>query len=618
MDIDKFLNQHEKKDLLRFLTCGSVDDGKSTLIGRLLFDSKLIYEDQLSALRRDSEKNGTTGAGEIDYALLLDGLKAEREQGITIDVAYRYFSTPKRKFIIADTPGHEQYTRNMATGASTANLAIILIDTRYGVVTQTKRHAFIISLLGIKHLVVAINKMDLVDYSQEVFNNIRQSFAEFVEHLDIPDVQYIPISALKGENVVEKSAVMSWYQGDSLLEFLETVNVASDRNFTDFRFPVQYVSRPHLDFRGFAGTVASGVIKVGDKVKVLPSLKLSKIKNIVTADGNLQEAFPPQAVTIELEDEIDISSGDMLVHVNNQPKVSQHFEAVVIWMTDTQLKPGSNYLIRHAGRNVKSRVDTILYNIDVNSLQKNKTEGLGLNEIGRIVVSTTKPLYFDAYSKNHETGSFVLIDPITNATAGAGMIIEGVSFDSKQEDGVKDTETRLKDHVERREFYWETGLVENKERILRNRHMGKTIVVTGSNNNAVQELATKLEQRLFRLNMNSYYLGISSISNGLDADIRNSPIELDERVRRLGELSRILTDAGLIFITALTQADDYELNRLKVLNSPNELLIINVDESNFKTIAADVNLASADSLESNLQAIIKLLSAKNIIPEYCI
>ena len=618
MDIDKFLNQHEKKDLLRFLTCGSVDDGKSTLIGRLLFDSKLIYEDQLSALRRDSEKNGTTGAGEIDYALLLDGLKAEREQGITIDVAYRYFSTPKRKFIIADTPGHEQYTRNMATGASTANLAIILIDTRYGVVTQTKRHAFIISLLGIKHLVVAINKMDLVDYSQEVFNNIRQSFAEFVEHLDIPDVQYIPISALKGENVVEKSTAMPWYQGDSLLEFLETVNVASDRNFTDFRFPVQYVSRPHLDFRGFAGTVASGVVKVGDKIKVLPSLKLSKVKNIVTADGNLQEAFPPQAVTIELEDEIDISSGDMLVHINNQPKVSQHFEAVVIWMTDSQLKPGSNYLIRHAGRNVKSRVDTIIYNIDVNTLQKNKTESLTLNEIGRVVVSTTKPLYFDAYSKNHETGSFVLIDPITNATAGAGMIIEGVSFDSKQDDGVKDTETRLKDHVERREFYWETGLVENKERILRNRHRGKTIVVTGSSNNAVQELATKLEQRLFRLNMNSYYLGISSINNGLDADIQNNLIERDERVRRLGELSRILTDAGLIFITALTDAGDYELNRLKVLNSPNELLIINVDESNFKTVAVDVNLASADNLESNLQSIIKLLSAKNIIPEYCI
>lgn len=618
MDIDKFLNQHEKKDLLRFITCGSVDDGKSTLIGRLLFDSKLIYEDQLSALRRDSEKNGTTGAGEIDYALLLDGLKAEREQGITIDVAYRYFSTPNRKFIIADTPGHEQYTRNMATGASTANLAIILIDSRYGVVTQTKRHAFIISLLGIKHLVVAVNKMDLGGYSQDVFNNIRQSFGEFVEHLDIPDVQYIPLSALKGENVVQRSTLMDWYNGPSLLEFLETVNVASDRNYTDFRFPVQYVSRPHLDFRGFAGTVASGVVKVGDTLKVLPSQRQSKVKNIVTADGNLQEAFPPQAVTIELEDEIDISSGDLLVHINNQPKISQHFEAVVIWMTDSQLKPGNNYLIRHAGRNVKSRVDTIIYNIDVNTLQKNKADKLGLNEIGRIVVSTTKPLYLDAYSKNHETGSFVLIDPITNATAGAGMVIEGLSFDSTQEPGVKDTETRLKDHIERREFYWETGLVENKERVLRNRHKGKTIVVTGNNSNAIQELAKRLEQRLFRLNLNSYYLGISSINNGLDADIQNNPIERDERIRRLGELSRILTDAGLIFITALSETGNFELNRLKTLNSPNELLIINLDEPDLQNVEADAFLEPANSLEDNLQAIIKLLSAQNIIPEYCI
>jgi sulfate adenylyltransferase large subunit len=618
MDIDKFLNQHEKKDLLRFITCGSVDDGKSTLIGRLLFDSKLIYEDQLSALRRDSEKNGTTGAGEIDYALLLDGLKAEREQGITIDVAYRYFSTPNRKFIIADTPGHEQYTRNMATGASTANLAIILIDSRYGVVTQTKRHAFIISLLGIKHLVVAVNKMDLCEYSQDVFNNIRQSFGEFVEHLDIPDVQYIPLSALKGENVVKKSAEIGWYSGPSLLEFLESVNVASDRNYTDFRFPVQYVSRPHLDFRGFAGSVASGVVKVGDTLKALPSQRQSKVKSIVTADGNLQEAFPPQAVTIELEDEIDISNGDMLVHVNNQPKISQHFEAVVIWMTDSKLTPGNNYLIRHAGRNIKSRVDTIIYDIDVNTLQKNKTDSLSLNEIGRVVVSTTKPLYLDAYSKNHETGSFILIDPITNSTAGAGMVIEGLSFDSTQESGVKDTETRLKDHIERREFYWETGLVENKERVLRNRHKGKTIVVTGKNSDAIQELAKKLEQRLFRLNMNSYYLGISSINNGLDADISDNPIERDERVRRLGELSRILTDAGLIFITALTESGDYELNRLKLLNSPHDLLVINLDESSLQSVKADVALESGNSLEDNLQSIIKLLSSKNIIPEYCI
>lgn len=616
MDIDKFLNQHEEKDLLRFLTCGSVDDGKSTLIGRLLYDSKLIYDDQLSALRNDSEKCGTTGAGEIDYALLMDGLKAEREQGITIDVAYRYFSTPNRKFIIADTPGHEQYTRNMATGASTANLAIILIDARYGVVTQTRRHAFIISLLGIKHLLVAVNKMDLLDYSQEVFNNIRQNFADFVQQLNIPDVRFIPISALAGENVVEKSLKMPWYGGDSLLELLENVDVANDRNLTDLRFPVQTVIRPHLDFRGFAGSVASGIVKVGDTIKALPSGKESKVKRIVTADGNLEQAFAPQAVTIELEDEIDISSGDLITHPNSQPRVSNNFEAVVIWMTDEVLKPGGQYLIRHAGRNVKSRVDTIVYNIDVNTLQKGNTDTLKLNEIGRIAVSTTKPLFFDAYSKNHETGSFILIDPLTNATAGAGMIIDGVSAGAA--DSVKDQNTRLKDHVERREFFWESGLVENRERVIRNRHKSKTIVITGGNTNVIPELAKKLEQRLFNLHMNSYYLGFANISHGLDADIQNSLINRDEHIRRLGELSRILTDAGLILIAALPDVGDYELNLLKVLNSPNELLVVNSGENRLANTVTDIDLAGCDDLEKNLQSIIRLLSEKSIIPEYCI
>jgi sulfate adenylyltransferase large subunit len=618
MDIDKFLNEHEEKDLLRFLTCGSVDDGKSTLIGRLLYDSKLIYDDQLSALRRDSEKCGTTGTGEIDYALLLDGLKAEREQGITIDVAYRYFSTPNRKFIIADTPGHEQYTRNMATGASTANLAIILIDARYGVVTQTRRHAFIISLLGIKHLFVAVNKMDLNNYSQEVFDNIRQEFSAFVEPLKIPDVRFIPLSALAGENVVEKSAKMPWYNGDSLLTMLENVDIANDRNFNDFRFPVQTVIRPHLNFRGFAGSVASGVVKVGDKVKTLPSGKESRVKRIVTADGDLESAFSPQAVTLELEEEIDISSGDMLVHPNNVPKISNRFEAVIIWMTEAVLKPGNNYLIRHSGRNVKSRIDTIVYNIDVNTLAKSNVEKLNLNEIGRVAIATTKPLYFDAYSKNHETGSFVLIDPLTNTTAGAGMIIDSVSYDAGADDGVRDQQTRLKDHVERREFFWESGLVDNRVRMMRNRHKSKTIVITGSNATVIPELAKKLEQRLFNLHMNSYYLGIGSISHGLDADINNNLIDRDEHIRRLGELSRILTDAGLILIAALPDISAYELDLLKVLNSPYELLVINSGESSLDKNAADVNLDSGDNLEDKLQSIIKLLSEKSIIPEYCI
>lgn len=435
MNIDAFLNQHENKDLLRFLTCGSVDDGKSTLIGRLLYDSKLIFDDQLSALRQDSEKNGTTGHGEIDYALLLDGLKAEREQGITIDVAYRYFSTPKRKFIIADTPGHEQYTRNMATGASTASLAIILIDARYGVVTQTKRHAFIISLLGIRHLVVAINKMDLAGYDEAVFNRIRDEFAAFAEELQIPDVVYIPLSALRGDNVVDKSAQMPWYSGEPLLSVLETVDIANDNNLTDFRFPVQYVIRPNLNFRGFAGSVASGIVKVGDRIRVLPSQKETTVKAIVTADGNLDEAFSPQAVTLELNEEIDISSGDMIVHPHNPPKSDRKIEAMVVWMTDEPLKEGVTYLLRQAGRNVKAQVNTVLYSIDVNTMQKRASMGLGLNEIGRVVIDTTHPLNYDPYSKNHATGGFILIHPITNSTVGAGMIAESsVEQDDKSDD----------------------------------------------------------------------------------------------------------------------------------------------------------------------------------------
>lgn len=444
MNINAFLDQHEKKDLLRFLTCGSVDDGKSTLIGRLLYDSKLIFDDQLSALRKDSEKNGTTGHGEIDYALLLDGLKAEREQGITIDVAYRYFATPKRKFIIADTPGHEQYTRNMATGASTAGLAIILIDARYGVVTQTKRHAFIISLLGIRHLVVAVNKMDLVGYDEAVFNRIRDEFAAFTERLQIPDVVFIPLSALKGDNVVDKSSRMPWYSGDPLLAVLETVDIANDNNFTDFRFPVQTVIRPNLDFRGFAGSVASGVVAVGDRIRVLPSQKETTVKAIVTADGNLERAFAPQAVTLELNEEIDISSGDMIVHPHNPPKSSRQVEAVVVWMAEAPLQEGLTCLLRHAGRNVKARIESVLYSMDVNTLEKRLSPGLGLNEIGRVAIATTKPLHFDPYSRNHATGSFILIHPITNTTVAAGMITDGVSLHTTEAGSVPSPSAELR------------------------------------------------------------------------------------------------------------------------------------------------------------------------------
>ena len=439
MDIKEFLNRDEQKDLLRLLTAGSVDDGKSTLIGRLLYDSKLLYEDQLSALERDSKRVGSVG-GEIDYALLLDGLQAEREQGITIDVAYRYFATAKRKFIIADTPGHEQYTRNMVTGASTANLAIILVDARTGVITQTRRHTFLISLLGIKHVILAVNKMDLVDYQESVFNDICQEYREFVTRLKIPDLHFIPLSALKGDNVVEKSQRLKWYTGQPLLEILETIYVTSDRNFIDFRYPVQYVLRPDADFRGFAGTVASGVVRPGDDILVLPSQKKSKVKEITTFDGNLKEAFPPQSVTLTLEDEIDISRGDMLVHPNNMPRTARTFEAMLVWMDEKPMDKSTPFFLKHTTRTTRATIDRVRYRTDVNTLRKNEATSFILNEIGRVTITTGQPLFFDPYMKNHTTGSFILIDPVTNFTAAVGMIIDRPAADDKPREEVRNQE----------------------------------------------------------------------------------------------------------------------------------------------------------------------------------
>lgn len=427
LSIEEYLDQDEKKDLLRFLTAGSVDDGKSTLIGRLLFDSKKLYEDQLSALERDSARVGNAGAGQIDYALLLDGLKAEREQGITIDVAYRYFSTNRRKFIIADTPGHEQYTRNMITGGSTANLAIILVDARTGVITQTRRHTFLCSLLGIKHVVLAVNKMDLVDFSREVYDNIVSEYRAFVAPLGIPDVQCIPLSALEGDNVVEKSTRTPWYDGPCLLHHLETVETGHDHNLQDFRFPVQYVLRPNLDFRGFCGKVASGIIRQGDEVIALPSGKKSRVKHIVTYDGDLQYAFPPQSVTLQLEDEIDISRGEMIVHPDRLPHTSRHFETMLVWMDEEPMDAAKSFYIKHTNNTSRCRVDHIKYKVDVNTMEHSEVEALSLNEIGRVVMTTSKELFFDAYSQNKPTGSFVLIDPITNNTSAVGMIIAPVA-----------------------------------------------------------------------------------------------------------------------------------------------------------------------------------------------
>ncbi len=407
-------------DLLRFTTAGSVDDGKSTLIGRLLYDSKGVYEDQLASVRKATRNLTTDG---LDLSLLTDGLRAEREQGITIDVAYRYFATPRRKFIIADTPGHEQYTRNMATGASTANLAIILIDARYGVLPQSRRHAFIASLLGIPHLVIAVNKMDLVDYREEVFLQIQSDFTAFAQQLKARDLQFIPISALKGDNVVTAGGRTPWYTGPSLLEHLETVPVANDRNLANMRFPVQYVIRPNLDFRGFAGQLASGVLRRGDAITVLPSGRTSRVKSIVTWDGDLEEAFAPMSVTVCLEDEIDISRGDMLVHSSDQPHSGRRFEASVVWMNEKPLEPHRPYLLKHTTQMVQAKVREIRHRIDINTLGHQRANHLQLNEIGVVSVEAQRPIFFDAYRKNRMTGNFILIDPITNETLGAGMIV---------------------------------------------------------------------------------------------------------------------------------------------------------------------------------------------------
>ncbi|MFI3314156.1 MAG: sulfate adenylyltransferase subunit CysN [Rikenellaceae bacterium] len=422
LNIKEFLDKDEKKDLLRLLTAGSVDDGKSTLIGRLLFDSKKLYEDQLDALERDSKRVGNAGEN-IDYALLLDGLKAEREQGITIDVAYRYFSTNSRKFIIADTPGHEQYTRNMITGGSTAKLAIILVDARAGVITQTRRHTYLVSLLGIKHIVLAVNKMDLVDYSQERFDEIVSEYMSFASGLTVGEITPIPLSALNGDNVVELSDNLSWYKGKSLLDFLETVEVSSDNNFDLFRFPVQTVLRPNLDFRGFAGKVASGVVRKGDTVMALPSGKCSKVKGIHVYEGEKEFAFAPESVTITLEDEIDLSRGEMLVHPESQPMVERNFDAMLVWMDEGDMDCEKSFFLKHTTQTTRARIEQIEYKVNVNTMEQSATEYLKLNEIGRVSFVTNKPLLFDSYQENKNCGSFILIDPITNNTSAVGMII---------------------------------------------------------------------------------------------------------------------------------------------------------------------------------------------------
>jgi bifunctional enzyme CysN/CysC len=540
-DIHSYLDRHQKKELLRFLTCGSVDDGKSTLIGRLLHDTKMIYEDQLAAVKRDSVKMGTTG-GEIDLALLTDGLKAEREQGITIDVAYRYFSTDKRKFIIADTPGHEQYTRNMATGASTCQLAIILIDARHGVMPQTRRHSFIVSLLGIKHVIVAINKMDLVGYSQEAFEKIKNDYTGFVAKLDIPDVQFIPLSALKGDNVVEKSDEMPWYQGPPLLNYLETVHIASDRNLTDMRFPVQYVLRPNLNFRGFSGTLASGIIARGDEIIALPSGRKSKVKSIVTYDGELEEAFSPQAVTVTLEDEIDVSRGDMLVHPGNEPHVSSNIEAMVVWMAEKPFVSGKSYWIKQTTRQVAGELAELRYGVDVNTLEKRLATQLAMNEVGHVLLSVNQPIAYDPYKSNAATGAFIIIDRLTNNTVGAGMILEpGDRRTTGDHWGQQSASKRLK---------LPESAVTVAHREQRFGQKAATILLTGLTGSGKADIAYALEKKLFDAGRAVTVLYGQNMRQGLCRDLGFGADDRSENLRRSAEVAKILNDAGLICVCA--------------------------------------------------------------------
>ncbi len=569
MDIKSFLDQDQKKDLLRLLTAGSVDDGKSTLIGRLLFDSKKIYEDQLAALHKDSKRIGHAGE-DIDYALLLDGLKAEREQGITIDVAYRYFSTARRKFIIADTPGHEQYTRNMVTGASTANLAIILVDARHGVITQTKRHTYIVSLLGIRHVVLAVNKMDLVDFDQDVFNQICNDYRAFVTQLDIPDITFIPMSALKGDNVVDISERMPWYHGKSMLEFLESVHISSDRNFEDMRYPVQYVLRPSLNYRGFASTVASGVIRKNDEVMVLPSRKTSRVKAITTYDGEKDYAYPPQAVSVTLEDEIDISRGDMLVHPGNLPKIDRHFEAMLVWMDEKPMNPDTHFYIKHTTNTTKAHIDIINYRVDVNTLKKSEIDHFSLNEIGKVVITTNKPLFFDPYKKNRNTGAFILIDPVTNNTSAVGMILDRYTG--------KNLNLQITG-AEREKIIKGESLIKTKEREKKYNQKGHTIWITGLHGSGKNDVAYSLERRLFDMGATVVLLDGKSIRSGLSRELDYTPQDRAEHLRRIAHISKMLNRQGIITICSfISPAEDIRNQVAEIIGKDRfNLIYMNAD-----------------------------------------
>lgn len=540
-DVNAYLRQHEQKDLLRFLTAGSVDDGKSTLIGRLLYDTKMIYEDQLAAVIRDSAVHGTTDSA-FDPALLTDGLKAEREQGITIDVAYRYFSTEKRKFIIADTPGHEQYTRNMVTGASTCDLAIILIDARYGVLEQTRRHSFIASLLGIRHVVVAVNKMDLMRYSETVFDAIRRDYEGFAAKLQVADMYFLPMSALNGDNVVDRSTHMPWFKGAPLLNHLETVPVSGDRNLIDMRFPVQYVLRPDLNFRGYSGTIASGVIRTGDELLILPSRRTSRVHSIVTFDGDLTEAFAPMAVTLTLEDERDISRGDMLTHIKNVPHFGHDFEANLVWLSDDPLKVNGDYLIKCATSLVPGLITNVLYRFDINNLHRLESRTLNVNEIGRVAVSVTRPIAFDSYGQNRATGAFIVIDRMTNGTVGAGMILERERTVTPRSGAAPKP---ISGNLSK-----EASLVKPADRSTLLRQKPVTIWLTGLSGSGKSTIARHLERALITAGHAAYILDGDNVRQGLNRDLGFSAEDRAENIRRVAEVARLFNEAGLLVITS--------------------------------------------------------------------
>ncbi len=551
LGIEKYLAKYGEREMLKLLTCGSVDDGKSTLIGRLLYDSGQVHDDVLEATTKASDKFGTTGK-EVDLALLVDGLQAEREQGITIDVAYRYFATDRRKFVMADTPGHVQYTRNMATGASNCDLAVILIDARQGVLEQTHRHSFICSLLGIKHFVIAINKMDLVDYSQDRYEEIRAAYTEFAARLQVPDIHFIPMSALIGENVVHRGESMPWFQGSPLLNHLETVHVGSDRNLLDLRFPVQNVLRPNLDFRGYSGTLASGVVRVGDKITALPSGKQSTVKTLETHDGKLEEAFAPMAVVMTLDDEIDISRGDMIVAPNNAPTLTNGVEAMLVWFHDAPMKPGASYLIKHTTSQTSATITDLRYRINVNDLHRETVPELAMNEVGRIHLECARPLAVDAYTKNRGTGSFILIDRMSNATVAAGMIVE---------------RKIAEDALQRRTESYDAGSnvrLQDKRKVSseqRQQRLGQkpfVLWITGLPRSGKSSIAYELEKRLFEQQKFVQVLDGEILRLGINRDLGFSGADRWENQRRAAELARLNLSLGVSTVVALVSPLGFE------------------------------------------------------------